>query len=343
MWDFFTRLMRFSLRAGIAMTKAHLRHRFDAVHVHNVPDFLVFCALIPRLTGAKIILDIHDIVPEFFESKFKGGPNSFLKRLLIWVEKLSAAFSHHVIISNHLWYDKITKRSVKPADCSAYINYIDLGAFAPRMRHRIDNRFIVIFPGGLQWHQGLDVAIRAFSLFVKKVPHAEFQVYGKGDQREALEQLVKELHLSDKVKLNSSVPTDRIPALLAEADLGVVPKRANSFGNEAYSTKIMEFMSQGLPVVVSRTKIDSFYFTENEVRFFESENVEDLAKAMLEVVSDEALTKRLVSNGYRYVAENGWGKKKIEYLALVDGLIAGRDKQALEPCLLSAEGRSVRL
>lgn len=325
-WDYLRRLLTFSLRAGISLTSRHFQHRFDAIHVHNVPDFLVLCAVIPRLTGAKVILDIHDIVPEFFESKFKAGPNSILKKTLLLVEKICAAISHHVIISNHLWYDKITKRSVKPQHCSTYINYIDLGVFAPRIRRRFDDRYIVIFPGGFQWHQGLDLAIRAFSLFVKQVPNAEFHVYGKGDQREALEQLVKELHLSDSVQIHPPVPTERIPELLAEADLGVVPKRANSFGNEAYSTKIMEFMSQGLPVVVSRTKIDSFYFTENEVRFFESENVEDLANAMLEVASNPGLRKRLAANGYRYVAENGWGKKKTEYLALVDGLIEGKDK-----------------
>lgn len=327
-WDYLRRIVLFSLRAGVALTWRHLRHPYDVIHVHNVPDFLVFCALIPRLTGARVILDIHDIVPEFFESKFKAGPDSLLKKTLLVVEKLSAGLSHHVIISNDLWYDKITQRSVKPEHCSTYINYIDLKVFAPRIRRRSDERYIVIFPGGFQWHQGLDLAIRAFSLFLKKVPQAEFHVYGKGDQRDALERLVEELHLTGRVQINPPVGTDRIPELLAEADLGVVPKRANSFGNEAYSTKIMEFMSQGLPVVVSRTKIDSFYFTDKEVRFFESENVEDLANAMFEVASDPGLRKRLIANGFRYVGENGWGQKKTEYLALVDGLIGGDGKQA---------------
>ena len=138
---------------------------------------------------------------------------------------------------------------------------------------------------------------------------------------------MRELHLSETVKIHPPVPTDSIPELLAEADLGVVPKRANSFGNEAYSTKIMEFMSQGLPVVVSRTKIDTFYFTENDVRFFESENVEDLANAMLEVAANPGLRKRLAASGYRYIAENGWGKKKTQYLALMDGLICGDKNQ----------------
>ena len=44
--------------------------RYDVVHVHNLPDFLVFAALVPRLRGASIVLDLHDLMPEFFMSRF---------------------------------------------------------------------------------------------------------------------------------------------------------------------------------------------------------------------------------------------------------------------------------
>lgn len=322
-WDYFRRLALFNIRAFFTLAWRQVLHPFDLIHVHNVPDFLVFSALIPRIFGAKIILDIHDIVPEFYESKFKSGPGSKVKRLLEWVEKAASTFAHHVIISNHLWYDKITQRSVPKERCSTYINYVDLDAFHPRIRKHHDRPFTVIFPGGFQWHQGLDVAIRAFELFVKQVPNAEFHIYGRGDQKEILQALIEELKLQKHVFIHSSVPMEQVPELLVEADLGVVPKRANSFGNEAYSTKIMEFMSQGLPAVVSRTKIDSFYFTDAEVKFFESENVQELAQAMIEVVKDAGLRKRLIANGYRYVSQNSWSRKKVEYLQLVDGLIHG--------------------
>ena len=83
--------------------------------------------------------------------------------------------------------------------------------------------------------------------------------------------------------MRGSLPTHaacaRSARHLANADLGVVPKRADSFGNEAYSTKIMEFMSLGVPVVVSSTKIDRFYFDDSVVRFFESGNADALATA----------------------------------------------------------------
>jgi glycosyltransferase involved in cell wall biosynthesis len=99
-----------------------------------------------------------------------------------------------------------------------------------------------------------------------------------------------------------------------------VPKRADSFGNEAYSTKIMEFMSQGVPVVVSRTKIDTFYFKEDEVRFFDSGDHEAMAKAMCDVAENESLRQSLIAHGLAYVEQNGWTIKRREYLDLVDDL-----------------------
>jgi hypothetical protein len=67
------------------------------VQAHNLPDFLVFAALVPKLLGARLILDLHDLMPEFYASRFKSGMTSFPIRLLCWQERLSCLFAKHVI------------------------------------------------------------------------------------------------------------------------------------------------------------------------------------------------------------------------------------------------------
>ena len=315
-------LLRFLFASSWWITRRHRRQRYDVVHVHNVPDFLVFAAWYPKMAGARVILDIHDIVPELFASKFGVSGRSMLVWGLKCVEKLSAAFADHVILANHLWLEKYVARSVRREKCSVFINHVDSGIFHPRQRTRNDDKLVVLFPGGLQWHQGLDIAIRAFDKLHRQLPQAEFHMYGDGSMKSSLIALTQQLGLNGSVRFFDPVDIREIAEVMANADLGVVPKRADSFGNEAYSTKIMEFMSLGVPVVVSGTKIDRYYFDESVVRFFESGNSDALAEAMLEVLSNDELRRGMVARAFEYALRNGWEVRKADYLQLVDSLSA---------------------
>ena len=271
----------------------------------------------------------------FARNKFDATPGNLYIALLKFIEKASAAFVDYVIVSNHLWYDKLLSRSVPKEKCSVFLNHVDPALFYRRERTRTDDKIIVIFPGSFQWHQGLDIAIEAFALVQKRVDNCEFHIYGGGDEKTELVALTQKLGLNGKVKIFNSAPLETIADLISNADLGVVPKRADSFGNEAYSTKIMEFMSQGVPVVVSRTKIDNFYFDNSVVRFFTSGDVEALADAMCDVIGNPELRQKLVEGGYRYVDLHSWDRRKHEYLNLVDTLstqiFASASSQAIEP------------
>ncbi len=314
------RVVRFLIRSSIIMTRQHRARPYDLIHVHSVPDFLVFAALIPKLSGARVILDIHDILPELYASKFKVSQSSFVFRLLKLIERCSIGFAHHVIIANHLWYECLISRSLRREKCTPICHYPDLRCFFPHARTRTDGKFIMMYPGTLNWHQGLDVAVKAFAKIVNQAPNAEFHIYGEGPTKSMLADLAQNLGLDGRIYFYDFKPTHDIAQIMSQADLAVVPKRADSFGNEAVSTKVSEFMALGIPVLQSRTKVGTYYDTESRVRFFESENVDDLAKCMLLLIRDRPLRERLAAAALEYVKENNWAVKKYEYLELVDSL-----------------------
>lgn len=319
-WTYAWRMLRFLVSSAIFLTRRHWRVRYDLIHVHNMPDFLVFAAWYPKWTGAKLILDIHDIMPELFANKFHAGTENRYVRLLQWIEKSSAAFVDHVIVSNDLWREKLIARSVPKEKSSVFLNHVDPAIFYRRARTRTDERLIIVFPGTFQRHQGLDVAVEALAHLKDILPAAELHLYGGGDAKPELTQLADQLGLSERVRFFEGVPLDRVADVIANADIGVVPKRADSFGNEAYSTKIMEFMSQGVPAVVSRTKIDEFYFNEKVVRFFDSGDSKALAAALLDVAGSKALRDSLVKGGLEYVDQHGWHRRRNDYFQLIDSL-----------------------
>ncbi len=332
-WTYAWRVLRFLLASSVFLTRRHHEVRYDLIHVHNVPDFLVFAAWYPKQTDAKLILDIHDIVPELFASKF-GGARPRYVRLLKRLESLSASFVDHVIVSNDLWYETLTSRSVPKEKASVFLNHVDPAIFYRRPRTRTDGKVVILFPGTFQWHQGLDIAIRALARLKNRVPGAELHLYGGGgggNARTELAELANQLGLAERVKFFGPVALDIIPEVIANADLGVVPKRANSFGNEAYSTKIMEFMSQAVPVVLSRTKIDSMYFDNSVVRFFTSGDDEAMALAMLEVIENRSARESMVAKGLEYVERYSWERKKKDYLHLVTSLINQKFEDGRQP------------
>ena len=81
-WSYALQVLRFLYNSFVFVTRRHHKIRYDLIHVHNVPDFLVFAALYPKWTGAKIILDIHDMVPELFEGKFGSRADSAYVKIL---------------------------------------------------------------------------------------------------------------------------------------------------------------------------------------------------------------------------------------------------------------------
>ncbi len=313
-------VLRFMRSCAAWIRQHHREQPFDLLHVHNMPDFIVFAGRYAKSRGARIILDIHDIVPEFYAAKFAAKPRSPAMGMLKWLERASARFSDHIIIANHLWRDRYAARTNTGDRCSAFINNVDSSIFVPAATPRQDGKLIVLFPGGLQWHQGVDIAIQAFKEVHHALPHAEFHIYGDGIMRESLIAQAQAAGLADCVKFFKPQGLREIAKIMASADLGVVPKRADSFGNEAYSTKIMEFMSVGVPVVISSTEVDRHYFNDSVVRFFESGNAGALAAAMIDLLSDPEKRRQQAARALVYAHENCWDRRRDDYLEIVDSL-----------------------
>ncbi len=319
-FDYFFRIMKFFFRSAAMVTSNHLKRPYDIVHVHSVPDFEVFAAFVPKLLGAGVILDIHDIVPELYANKFHVGRDSLTFRLLRMIEKLSTAFADHVIIANDLWRQTLIGRSVCNGKCTSIMNYPDGSLFFKKSIVKENEKFVFLYPGTLNFHQGLDIAIKAFDQVRDCIPYAEFHIYGEGPARKQLENLTRQFNLQGRVLLKDSVPLDEIAKIMANADIGVIPKRNDSFGGEAFSTKTLEFMSLGVPIIVARTKIDQYHFNDEVVRFFEPENVEDLAEAMIAMAKDKSLKEKQSTCALKFVNQYNWQVKKHLYLDLVNKL-----------------------
>ena len=262
--------------------------------------------------------------PEFYASKFGAKKTSFIYRTLVLVEKISCIFSNHVIISNHLWQKTVVSRSVKDDKCSVFLNYPDPDIFGIGKVNRNDGKFVMAYPGTLSWHQGLDIAVKAMAIIKDKAPNAEFHIYGDGNERKSLMELTGKLGLQDKVLFKGFLPMREIAKVMSTVDLGVVPKRNDSFSSEAFSTKIFEFMMVGVPVLAANTDIDKHYFNDSVIKFFNAGDEKSLAEQMLLMINDKDLRKTIADNATKMLEKYNWEVHKQRYLSLVDSLIEGK-------------------
>jgi glycosyltransferase involved in cell wall biosynthesis len=181
-----------------------------------------------------------------------------------------------------------------------------------------------MYPGSLNYHQGLDIAIRAFHSIQDRIEGAEFHIYGMGNEEKNLKKLVQELGLENRVLFKKTLALDEIAEVMSRADLGIVPKRNGFFGGEAFSTKILEFMSLGVPVLVAETKIDGYYFNNRVVRFSKPEDENDLGEKMLLLLQNPKLRDELSRQASEFVKDFIWARKEREYFRIVDSLVENR-------------------
>lgn len=326
-FSYLSRVLRFTLNSMIFLNKQKIK--YDLFHVHSIPDFLVFSTIFQKIRGAKVILDIHDLVPELYLDKFGLGKDSSIFKIMILLEKLSCNFSDYVIIANHLWEETIQSRSVKNGKLVTLMNYPDDQLFFPRKRPKdTKNKLMILYPGSLNSHQGVDLAVEAFNQIHMKIPEAEFHIYGSGPLEETLVNMISDYQLSNQIKIHRLLPLDQIVPIMAEADIGIVPKRGEGFGGEAFSTKTLEFMALGVPLLVSKTRIDQHYFNGKLVKFFSPGDPNDLANKLLDLIKNKKERDLLSQNAMAFVQDFTWDKKKQEYLDLIDRLVNRTDRRS---------------
>jgi glycosyltransferase involved in cell wall biosynthesis len=327
LWEYLT----FAAWATAMVTLRHLREPYDVVQVHNVPDFLVFSAIVPKLQGASVILDLHDLMPEFFASRFGGGLRSRLARAVLLQERLATGFADEVITVTELWRSRLVRRGVPTEKVHVVMNAPDERAFPIRepVVRRTDGPLTVVYHGTMTRRYGIDVLLMGFAMARKRVP-LRLLIHGRGEYRDEALQLAQELGLGDVATFSTGLlSTAELSALITQGDIGVVPNRNDLFTDEILPTKLMEYAALGIPSIVSRSTAVESYFTDEMVRFVEPGNAEDLAEALVELANDPEQRAALATNAQRFSRQFRWTDQAAAYVALVDRL-ARQENRTLE-------------
>lgn len=303
------------------------KYRYDLIQVHNMPDYLVFFGLFHKLLARPVILDLHDLSPELFSSRWgKGIKGKILSPVVRIIEKISCGFANHLITTSIGFYENLVSRGTKKEKITLVFNSANEKVFKlskPRNWETLSKEVKIIYHGTIVKRFGLHIAIEAVSKLKDEIPGLKFWLYGRYDERykKELEQMIEDLNLNNTVFLYYSLPWEDIVKKIEEADIGVVPYLSDEFMNLALSTKTFEYVAMDLPVIAAKVDSISSIFDDNGVSYFEPGDADGLAENIKTLCANPELRKNLVNTASEQYQDYSWPVMSERYTSLVSGLI----------------------
>src|SRR5439155_16151972 len=112
----------FFLWAFVRVPLQMRRRQYAVIDVNTLPDFLIFAPVLARLMGARLVLDMHEITPEFYMSKYGIAEHHWMVRLMKWIEKRSIDFADHVITINEPIQELLIGRGLPSSKSTVVMN-----------------------------------------------------------------------------------------------------------------------------------------------------------------------------------------------------------------------------
>jgi glycosyltransferase involved in cell wall biosynthesis len=293
------------------LARLQFQGRLRVVHIHNMPDMLVLAAFIPLLGGSKLVLDVHDPMPELYMS-WGHRPQSLLVRLIRLQERLSCRLADRVISVNETMREQLEAKGVSREKIFIVNNFPDLNHFpqreAPTAWPKSD-RLVLLYCGTVTEHYDLELAVKAIAVLAKELP-VRLKIIGDGNRLSNVLQLGTSLGVRDAIEVFGKLPIENVATEMGQADVGVSCHRAGVFGDLYFSTKIVEYITQALPVVSSRTYTITRYLPDDCLFYFEPGNAKALADTIRYMLTNPGEVLRRLNNARALLSRLSWQTEK---------------------------------
>jgi colanic acid biosynthesis glycosyl transferase WcaI len=209
-------------------------------------------------------------------------------------------------------------------------NFVDVDRIRPttkensyRAEHGLSGKTVVMYAGNVGFSQSLGLVLAAASALAHD-PDLVFVINGGGSARPDLERAASGL---PNVRFIDSQPRERVPELLAAADIHVVPLR-RGLARSSVPSKMYSILAAGRPIVASvdpGTEVANVVERAGAGIAVPPEDVESFTKAIAQLAAAPAEAAQMGQSGRRFV--EAWaspGAVAAQYEALFEELRAQR-------------------
>jgi glycosyltransferase involved in cell wall biosynthesis len=310
----------FFILATARLLRLHVAQRFDVIHVHSLPDFQVLGALPERALGARVVLDLHEALPEIVAARFGQGMLVAVARAL---ERVSCLVAHQILVVNEAIAALLVSRGVEPRKVTVVMNSPDLRNPKPRSRSELTAPFnggrMIVYVGGINKERDLELLIHAAAR-LRDSHHARLAIYGYGDPsyKERLRQLADEERLGNDFFLGPALQQEDVIAYMALSEIGPITYQKNPLTELAIPNKVFEYAAAKKPLVVADLKSLRALFGEAAL-YYRPGKPEDLAGQIAKVLEDGNLSRELVEKALKVLDSCRWEIMERRLVAAYEG------------------------
>lgn len=291
---------------------------YSYFHIHTPPDFLVFIAVYYKIMGkSKIILDLHDMLPEAVASNLEINEKHIIYKLARLIEKISIKLSDAVICTNS--YDKqiiLSRNNMDANKIFTIMNVPDLGLYRMTSANKADfglnDKYVILFEGTVWKRRGLQVLIEAVNILRNQL-NIHLLVVGDGPYLDSLKEMAHNMNIGPYITFTGWVDPNQLSKYVSASDLGIIPFLRTKVNERGVPNKLFEYIIHEKPVIASRLKGMNSVFDDDEIIFFEPGNPIDLAEKIKWCFNNDDLVFEKVQKARsRYEQEYNWNKMKNE-------------------------------
>jgi glycosyltransferase involved in cell wall biosynthesis len=302
---------------------------YDIAIVCTMPDAAILSALPLRRAGTRLILDVHDTMPELYRDKFPGWLGAVGVPIMKLEERLSARCADLVLAVHEPHRQRLADYGIQADKIRVVLNSPDDRIFVSDGEvTKNPDIFTVVSHGTITHRMGLDLAVRAVGLLRDRIPQLRLLALGAGDYLSEIHRLVDELKLQDRVIFKDMIPIEELPKVLRTADVGLVPNRENSATHLMLPVKLLEFAMMGIPAIAPRLKTVEYYFGNGSVHFFKAGDIGDLADAIEQLYHSPELRKSYAESARKVVDRISWPNQRGEFYRAIDSILPRQETES---------------
>jgi len=320
--------LRYALEYGMSflsmfalITLLFFRRKYRMIQVNTMPDFLVFVTILPKLCGTKILLDMHEPVPELWRTKYQQPADSRIIKLLIFIEQLAMRYADAVLTVNDTIKKRFAERGTPAEKITVIRNVPEESFFRVSSPVKLNGDLVIMTHGTIEPRYGHELVLKALVKIKEKIPSVKLMLIGNGENEQKVRQQIAEMGLQNDVTLKGWMPLNELTRHIAGAHLGIVPLMPSPFSELCQPNKLFDYIVLKKPVIVSRLPAIEESFDDSAVMFFEPGNYLDLVRCILEVYQNSQKNQERIQNAFKKYQELRWEVTKQHYLQVVNKLI----------------------